>query len=134
MKIMLEPTNAVETFKGVQFRLFKGVTSMGSIPVQMLGMFRIADAIQRAQFVAQLTEAVQHETPMVTPMIAADTLITGAEGVVPKRREIAARAIEAAFLQGRAVPQHAASTQREGSWTDFLPVADALLAKMEQAR
>ena len=49
MIIKLEPTGQFEVFRGVQFRVFTGVTDRG-IKVQMLGMFRIPDANERARF------------------------------------------------------------------------------------
>jgi len=49
MIIKLEPSGQFEIFRGVQFRIFTGVTDRG-IKVQMLGMFRIPDANDRARF------------------------------------------------------------------------------------
>ena len=49
MIIKLEPTGQFEIFRGVQFRVFTGVTDRG-IKVQMLGMFRIPDGNDRARF------------------------------------------------------------------------------------
>lgn len=49
MIIKLEPTGQFEIFRGVQFRVFTGVTDRG-IKVQMLGMFRIPEANDRARF------------------------------------------------------------------------------------
>jgi hypothetical protein len=49
MIIKLEPTGQFEIFRGVQFRVFTGVTDRG-IKVQMLGMFRIPDGNDRVRF------------------------------------------------------------------------------------
>ena len=49
MIIKIEPTGQFEIFRGVQFRVFTGVTDRG-IKVQMLGMFRIPDGNDRARF------------------------------------------------------------------------------------
>lgn len=133
MKIILEPSNTIETFKDVQFRLFKGIAGAAGtpgIPLHMLGMFRINDALERAKFVAMLTDAVQHQDQRVMPL--AGTLITGAEDAVKKRRELTARALLAVAKTAHSHP--AADFDAEGMWAQFLPIADTLLAEMEKAR
>ena len=54
MIIKLEPTGQFEIFRGAQFRVFTGVTDRG-IKVQMLGMFRIPDANDRARFEKEIS-------------------------------------------------------------------------------
>ena len=71
MRIEIEPTGAFETFKGVQFRLYRGVTERG-VEVQFLGMFRIANPKQRVAF-EQEVGAIPVEG--VTPLIRTPTLI-----------------------------------------------------------
>lgn len=132
MKIILEPTNSLEMFRDIQFRLFKGVEYVTSAKVQMLGMFRILDAEERAKFVAVLAHHVQHEAPQVTAMLDASTLITGAEGTVRKRRELVAKCLEEIYGTGYASPTWRPNT--EGSWSEFLAPADVLLAALEKAR
>lgn len=131
MKIVLAPTHSFETFKGVQFRLFKGTTSAGT-EVQMLGLWRVLDADKRGAFLAELANAVQHERPEVTALIAPGaSLITGAEGVAMKRRETVAKALERAHAEGAGVQGYQAT---DYSWAEFAPAADALLAQLERMR
>ena len=54
MIIKMEPTGQFEIFRGVQFRVFTGVTDRG-IKVQMLGMFRIPDGNDRARFEKEIS-------------------------------------------------------------------------------
>jgi hypothetical protein len=55
MKIELEPTNNFEAFRGVQFRIYKGRTDTG-VDLLMLGMFRIPNPVQRADFERQISQ------------------------------------------------------------------------------
>ena len=54
MIIKLEPTGQFETFRNIQFRVFTGITDRG-IKVQMLGLFRIPDANDRAHFLQEIS-------------------------------------------------------------------------------
>lgn len=132
MKITIEPTNTVETFAGKSFRLFRGKTT-SDIALQMLGMFRVTDAIERERFNQQLAAAVQHLAPQSVPLVGAPTLITGAEQAVKKRREMVARALHA-VASTAANTLKPADIDGEGAWAQMLPVADKLLAKLEDAR
>lgn len=49
MIIKLEATGRFETFRGVQYRVYKGITD-GGVRLEMLGMFRIPDMAQRDSF------------------------------------------------------------------------------------
>ena len=53
MIIELQPTGRLETFRGMQYRIFVGVTDRG-IRLEMLGMFRIPDPNENARFVSEL--------------------------------------------------------------------------------
>jgi len=54
MIIKLEPTGQFEVFRGVQFRVFVGVTDSG-IKLQMLGMFRIPNDNDRGKFASEIS-------------------------------------------------------------------------------
>ena len=71
MIIKMEPTGAFEVFKGVQFRLYDGVTDKG-VKVQFLGMFRVTDPLQRAAFEEEIG-AVKIEG--VTPLVRTPSLV-----------------------------------------------------------
>lgn len=71
MKIQIEPTGSFEIFKGVQFRLYRGVTERG-VEVQFLGMFRIANPKHRVAFEQEIG-AVPVEG--VTQLLKTPTLI-----------------------------------------------------------
>lgn len=72
MKIQIEPTGSFEVFKGVQFRLYRGVTNAG-IPLQFLGMFRINDPLQRQQFEEEIGAVPIEGRP--TPLIKTPRLV-----------------------------------------------------------
>jgi hypothetical protein len=54
MTITLRPTGEFETFRGVQFRLYRGFTDRG-VPLQMIGFFRIQDEAARAEFASEIS-------------------------------------------------------------------------------
>lgn len=77
MKIELAPTPDFEVFKGVQFRIYEGVTDNG-IKLQMLGMFRIADVGQRQKFAEEVCRIEHDRPPTITPLIMTPSLVTDA--------------------------------------------------------
>lgn len=80
MEIKLKPTGSFEVFRGVQYRLYVGETDRGQ-KLQMLGMFRIPNPMERAAFSAQLVATDAAQGVAVTEALDGPTLITGAEGV-----------------------------------------------------
>lgn len=49
LQIILEPTKRKERVNGVEYRVYRGRTNSG-VTLEMLGLFRIADAEKRAEF------------------------------------------------------------------------------------
>jgi hypothetical protein len=72
MKIEMKPTGAFETFRGMQFRLFQGVTDKG-VPVQFLGMFRVNNPFHRRAFAEELAAIPMDGSP--TQMLKTPNLI-----------------------------------------------------------
>lgn len=50
MRIVLTPTNRKEIVNGIEFRVFTGFAVEGNVPLEMLGLWRIGNAEQAAQF------------------------------------------------------------------------------------
>ena len=53
MHITLKPTARVETLAGISYRVYEGETNTG-IKLEMLGLFRVSDALDREQFERQV--------------------------------------------------------------------------------
>lgn len=74
IEITLRPTNAFEVFRGVQFRIYQGEASNG-IPCEMLGMFRVADPIQRQKLAQEIGQVEVGKQPLITPLIMTPSII-----------------------------------------------------------
>lgn len=64
--ITLTPTGEFETFRGVQFRLYKGRTNRG-VAIEMIGFFRIKDEAGKQEFYSEIS---------LIPVKPAATLLT----------------------------------------------------------
>lgn len=72
MKIQMVATGRYESIKGVQFRVYKGVTESG-IDVEFLGLFRILDERKKLDFIAEQEASAPIEG--VTPILAPGGLV-----------------------------------------------------------
>ncbi len=76
MRIMVTPTREKVTIGGIEFRVFRGTTSSG-IPIELMGLFKIDNAILRRQFEDSVC-VVDVGDPPAVPLIRTPDMVTGA--------------------------------------------------------